>query len=318
MSESRPGENKSRDGKGRVVCVGEVMVELARGNDGRYGQAFGGDTFNTAVYLARAGVPAGYATALGDDPYSDGLLAVATAEGVNTDLIVRVPGRMPGLYMIETDARGERKFYYWRDNSPARELFELPGWAATAEALLSARLVYFSGVTLSLYSNTGVGRFLAALEIARKQGVTIAFDGNFRPRGWKGDVARTRTVFTEALKRVDIALPTFEDEAMLWGDTNPEATVERLQAFGIGEIVVKNGSNTALCADRNGREQVPVPEVVEPVDTTAAGDSFNAAYLAARLNGQAPVISAALAHGLAAQVIRHRGAIMPRAAAAMH
>jgi 2-dehydro-3-deoxygluconokinase len=306
------------DNKTRVICVGEVMVELSRGNDGRYGQAFGGDTFNTSVYLARAGVPAAYATAMGDDPYSDALLALANAEGVNGDLIRRVPGRMPGLYLIETDPKGERKFYYWRDTSPARELFELPDWATVAEALLSARLVYFSGVTLSLYSNTGIGRFLAALELARRQGVKVAFDGNFRPRGWKGDVARARMVFAEALKRVDIALPTFEDEATLWGDTNPEATVERLQAFGIGEIVVKNGSSTALVADQNGREHVPVPEVVEPIDTTAAGDSFNAAYLAARLNGEAPVAAATAAHGLAGQVIRHRGAIMPRAASAMH
>jgi len=306
------------DSKSRVICVGEVMVELSRGNDGRYGMGFGGDTFNTAVYLARAGIPAAYATAMGDDPYSDGLMALATAEGVNGDLIRRMRGRMPGLYLIETDAKGERKFYYWRETSPARDLFELPDWAAVAEALLSARLVYFSGVTLSLYSNTGIGRFLAALELARRQGVKVAFDGNFRPRGWKGDVARARTVFAEALKRVDIALPTFEDEATLWGDANPEATVERLQAFGIGEIVVKNGSSTALVADKNGREHVPVPEVVEPIDTTAAGDSFNAAYLAARLNGENPLAAASAAHGLAAQVIRHRGAIMPRAVSAMH
>src|SRR5690349_22282707 len=111
------------DNKSRVICVGEVMIELARGNDGRYGQAFGGDTFNTAVYLARAGVPAAYATAIGDDPYSDALVSLATAEGVNTDLIMRVPGRMPGLYLIETDGKGEREFYYWRDSSPARDLF---------------------------------------------------------------------------------------------------------------------------------------------------------------------------------------------------
>jgi len=306
------------DQKSRVICVGEVMVELARGADNRYGLSFGGDTFNTAVYLARAGIPSAYATALGDDPYSGALLSLAAAESVNADLIVRVPGRMPGLYLIETDEKGERKFFYWRDTSPARELFELPEWAAIAEALLSARLVYFSGVTLSLYSNTGLGRFLAALELARRQGVIVAFDGNFRPRGWKGDVARTRTVFTEALKRVDIALPTFEDEAMLWGDANPEATVARLQAFGIGEIAVKNGSESALIADKSGREFVPVPQVVEPVDTTAAGDSFNAAYLAARLNGEAPVAAAQAAHALAAEKIRHRGAIMPRAAGVMH
>src|SRR3954453_6860472 len=304
--------------KTRVICVGEVMVELSRGPENRYGLSFGGDTFNTAVYLARAGIPAAYASAMGDDPYSAGLLSLAAAEGVNSDLIVRVPGRMPGLYVIETDAKGERKFYYWRDTSPARELFELDNWPILAEALLGARMVYFSGITLSLYSNTGIGRFLAALELVRKQGVTVAFDGNFRPRGWKGDVARTRTVFTEALKRVAIALPTFEDEAILWGDANPEATVERLQAFGIDEIVVKNGSSNALIADKSGREHVPVPEVLEPVDTTAAGDSFNAAYIAARLKGESPVSAAQAAHALAAEKIRHRGAIMPRAVGAMH
>jgi 2-dehydro-3-deoxygluconokinase len=303
--------------KTRVISIGEVMVELSRGADGRYGFAFGGDTFNTSVYLARAGIPVSYATAMGDDPYSDGLLALAAAEGVSSELITRVPGRMPGLYMIETDGKGERKFFYWRDTSPARDVFELDNWANLCEQLLTARLIYFSGITLSLYSNTGLGRFLATLELARKQGVKVAFDGNFRPRGWKGDAARARTVFTEALKRVDIALPTFEDEAMLWGDTNPEATVARLQAYGIGEIAVKNGQENALCADRNGRETVPVPEVVQPIDTTAAGDSFNAAYLAARLNGENPVQAAMAAHGLAGQVIRHRGAIMPRAAA-MH
>lgn len=302
----------------RVVAVGEVMVELARGGDARYGLAYGGDTFNTAVYLARAGIPVAYATALGDDPYSDGAAALAGAEGVATDLVVRVPGRMPGLYLIETDAKGERRFFYWRDTSPARELFELPQWPLIAESLIAARLIYFSGITLSLYSNIGIGRFLAILEKARERGAKIVFDGNFRPRGWKGDIARTRTVFMEALKRVDIALPTFADEANLWGDASPDATVDRMQAFNIGEIVVKNGPNSALVAAAANREWVPVPEVVEPVDTTAAGDSFNAAYLAARLSGEAPAPATAIAHKLAGQKIRHRGAIMPRAGAAMH
>jgi 2-dehydro-3-deoxygluconokinase len=301
--------------KPRVVCVGEVMIELTRGPDGRYGLAFGGDTFNTAVYLARAGIDIAYATALGDDPYSDALVALASAEGVGTDLIARVPGRTVGLYLVETAATGERSFWYWRDYSPARELFELPQWGVVAERLLGSRLIYFSGVTLSLYSNLGIGRFLALVELARQQGAKVAFDGNFRPRGWKGDLARARTVFIEALKRVDIALPTFDDEALLWGDASPDATVERLQAFGIGEIAVKNGAKGALVLNAGARELVPVPQIVVPTDTTAAGDSFNAAYLAARLAGEAPVGAAACAHKLAGEVIRHPGAIMPRAAA---
>jgi sugar/nucleoside kinase (ribokinase family) len=195
-----------------VICVGEVGIELARGGDGRFGLGFNGDTFNTAVYLARAGIPVAYATAMGDDPYSDGLVALATAEGVRCDCVIRVPGRLPGLTLVDTARTGERQFYPWGETSPARELFELPNWGLVAEGLVSARLIYFSGITLSLYSNLAIGRFLAALELARQRGVKVAFDGNFRPRGWKGNVARTRSVFVEALKRVDIALPTYEDE----------------------------------------------------------------------------------------------------------
>ena len=157
---------------------------------------------------------------------------------------------------------------------------------------MGARLIFFSGITLSLYSNTGLGRLLAVIEMARQQGAKVAFDGNFRPQGWKGDLPRTRTVFMEALKRVDVALPTFDDEAVLWGDPSPEATVERLQAFGIGEIVVKNGPNSALVAAGGRQEFVPSIEVVDPIDTTAAGDSFNAAYMAARLSGENPAAAA--------------------------
>ena len=304
--------------QGRVVTVGELMIELVRGGDGRFGLGCAGDTFNVAVYLARSGVAAAFATALGDDIYSDALFALAAAEGVASDLVLRTRGRLPGLALVDTDAAGARQSYEWRGQSPARELFELSEWARIAEGVSKAKLVYFSGITLSLYSNVGLGRFLALIETIRQHGAKIAFDPNFRPRGWRGDLSRTRTVFMEALKRVDIALPAYDDEAVLWGDPSPEATVQRLQAFGIPEIVVKNGPNSALVAAGVQSEFVPVPEVMVPVDPTAAGDGFNAAYIAARLSGKHPNEAAGAAHSLAAQVIRHRGAIMPRPAAAVH
>src|ERR1700677_2017466 len=304
--------------KARAVCVGEVRIELARGADGRFALSCGGDTFNTAVYLARAGLDVAFATALGDDPYSDSIVALASAEGVSSKLIFRVAGKLPPLCLAESGQGGERVPRYWGEAPRARELFERPDWMLVAQEMVAARLIYFSGITLSLYSNNGVGRFLALLEAARQQGAKVAFDGNFRPRGWQGDLARTRTVFIEALKRVDIALPTFDDEAVLWGDPSPEATVARLQAFGIGEIVVKNGPNSALVAAGGAHEFVPVPEVTVPVDATAAGDGFNAGYLAARLSGSDPAQAAGAAHRLAGNVIRHPGALMPRTAAAMH
>jgi 2-dehydro-3-deoxygluconokinase len=302
-----------------VIAVGEATIELTRSGEGGFAMGCGGDSFNTAIYLARAGIDVSYATALGsDDPYSNSILALATAEGVKTDVVLRVPGRLPGIALVETDAAGKRRSFQWRENSPARDLFELPDWSRIAASLTAAQLIYFSGITLSLYSNAGLGRFLASIELARQHGAKVAFDGNFRPHGWRGDLVRARAVFIETLKRVDMALPAFDDEAVLWGDASPEATIERLQAFGIPEIAVKNGPHSALVATGGKQELVPVPEVVEPVDITAAGDSFNAGYLAARLKGDNPIAAATAAHRLAGEKIRHRGALMPRNAAAMH
>jgi len=316
MAEAQPTDRPAE--RSRVVAIGEVMIEFARGSDGRFSIGCGGDTFNTAIYLARAGVEVAYATALGDDPYSDAILALAATENVARDLVLRAPGRVPGLYLVDRATDGARRLYHWREAAPARDLFEFNDWGRIAEGMLDARMIYFSGITLSLYSNIGLGRLLAVIELARKAGAKIAFDGNFRPHGWKGDVARARTVFMEALKRVDIALPTFDDEAILWGDPSPESTVERMQAFGIPEVVVKNGPGSALVAANAACAHVPVPEVVEVVDPMAAGDGFNAGYLAARLTGARPTEAAGAAHRLAGQVIRHRGAIMPRAGAAVH
>ena len=302
----------------RVICIGEAIVELARGTDGRFALASAGDTFNTAIYLARAGVQTAFATALGDDPFSDAIVSLTKAEGIADDLILRVPGRLPGLALADAGKKGERRTHFWREAAPANQLFELAQWSRIAESMMAARCIYFSGITLSLYSNVGLGRFFAAVELARSNGAKIAFDGNFRPQGWNGDLTRTRTVFAEALKRVDIALPAYDDEAVLWGDPSPEATVERLQAFGVNEIVVKNGPGSALVANGSERELVPVPKTIVPVDPSAAGDGFNAGYLAARLSGRSAVDAVSAAHKLAGHVIRHRGAIIPRSGAAVH
>lgn len=294
-----------------VLCVGECMIELSRGRDRRFDMCFGGDTFNTAAYLARAGISTAYITTLGDDPYSDGIIALATTEGIQTHLIDRLPGRVPGLYMIETDSSGERRFLYWRENSPARERFDRPR-AELDEAARSARLIYFSGITLWLYGKKGRARFFDWLDLARLSGAKVAFDGNFRPRLWGDDLAQVRSAYRAALKRADIVLPTLEDEQNLWGVDDPHAALAHLAAEGVTEIVLKNGADGAWISSQGIVDHIPAPEVVEPKDTTAAGDSFNAGYLSARLRGASPSDAVLRGHRLAAAVIRHSGAIIPR------
>lgn len=296
---------------GRAVCIGEVMVELAREADGRYARRFGGDTFNTAVYLARSGAASAYATALGDDEFSAAIRALADAEGVATDTVLAAENRVPGLYLIHTDGQGERTFLYWRDTSPARELFRLAGAAGVARAIEAARLVYLSGITLSLYTPDQLETLFAAIEAARAAGAIVAIDTNYRRRNWAGDQERARRTIRRASQLAHIALPTFDDEGLLWGDTRIEETRARFQEAGCEEIVIKTGPGGAYVTLGGLRDHVPVPDSVTPVDTTAAGDSFNAGYLAARMRGEDPFRAALMGHRLAGVVIRHPGAIVP-------
>lgn len=297
----------------RMASIGECMVELSPRAGGLFGLGFGGDTLNTAVYLARLGIAVDYLTALGDDPFSDRMLAAWQAEGIGTRLVLRLPSRLPGLYLIEIDSTGDRRFSYWRDRAPARELFVLPETPKILTALAGYDLVYLSGISLSLYGATGREVLFSGLDAARRAGARIVFDGNYRQRNWSA-VAEARDTMNAMLGRTDIVLTSFDDERAVHGDADAAATARRLRGFGIDEIVVKQAQAGCLVAGLEGEKLLPATPQGAVVDTTAAGDSFNAAYLAARLAGRPPLAAAAAGHRLAGVVIGHPGAIIPREA----
>lgn len=297
----------------RIACLGECMIELSRAPDGQTRLGFGGDTLNTAVYLARLGARCDYVTALGDDPESEAMLAAWQAEGVGTAHVARLPGRLPGLYMILTDAAGERRFLYWRDQAPARELFQLPGAEALVAALEAYDLLYLSGISLAIWGEAGRVRLFALLDRMRARGGRVAFDTNWRPRLWPS-IEAARAAYAAMLARSDIVLAGASELDALFGWGGEGAVMARLVEAAIGEIVLKQ--DPPGCRLRVGAREALVPALTvdEVVDTTAAGDSFAAGYLAARLAGEAPEAAALAAHRLAARVVQHRGAIIPRAA----
>ena len=303
----------------RVALLGECMLELRGTAFGAMQQGFGGDTLNTAVYLARLGrlfkVSASYATALGDDALSDGMLQRWSAEGVDTSLVRRLPGRMPGLYQITVDARGERSFSYWRDQSAAKAYFhgeESPLERAADEI----DALYLSGISLAILPPSGRERAFALMRRLHERGVPVVFDNNYRPRLWSRR-EEAQDCFLRAYTLCSIALITLDDEAALHGLGDAEAAQRLARGLPCAEVVMKRGAGATLVRTGDGHlAEVPTQPVGTVVDTTAAGDSFGAGYVAARLGGADPRRAAEWGNRLAARVIQHPGALIPREAMA--
>jgi 2-dehydro-3-deoxygluconokinase len=298
-----------------LASIGEPMIELARSSAGTltYDRRFGGDTLNTAVYLARLlrpeAVRVRYVTRLGDDPLSEWMIKGFSAEGIDCSLIARVKNRRPGLYMIDTDERGERSFSYWRSEAPVRQLFEEDDLATQ---LLGVDAIYTSGITLAVLSERGRERLIDLMRKLKQTGRMAAFDSNYRPRLWR-DRAEAAQWTKEAIAAATHALPSSDDLDQIFAKTGDgEEWVAEIAAMGAGEIVVKTGGGPVHTSDGT----IALERVMQPRDTTGAGDSFNAGYLAARLSGQSLKESVEKAHALASRVIRYPGAVIARDAMA--
>jgi 2-dehydro-3-deoxygluconokinase len=297
----------------KAVFIGEAMLELSRDGD-RWRMGYGGDTINTAIHIARAGIDTAYLTALGDDGFSADLRDLEwPGEGLDTSLVLTDPARGPGLYAITTDAAGERSFTYWRGQSAARGVFSCAGIAAALERVAAADLFGFSLISLAILPPEGREQLYALAREVRARGGRVAFDGNYRPRLWES-VADARAARDAAIAVADIGLPTLDDEAAMHmpDPLSAEDVAAHWTGLGCGETIVKLGA--AGCRLPDG-SILPPPEILSPVDTSGAGDAFNGGYLSARLTGASITDSALAGHRLAGWCVMRRGAIPAREAA---
>ena len=297
-----------------VVGIGEAMVEFAPIGDNVYRRGFAGDTLNTCWHIAQIVQDhgrVGYFTKVGSDAFSNEFINFLTASGIDPVAIRRDATRSIGLYVISLSG-AERSFSYWRELSAARRLADDPD--DLAAAILGAGLIHISGITLAIIGEEGRRNLKKALCEARSKGAVVSHDPNVRRRLWR-DESEMRPALREILEVTDIALPNFDDEARLWGDASPEETVRRLAELGVAEIVVKNGGGDVLASHVIvWFRRVATPEVDNICDTTGAGDSFNAGYLAGRLVGMAPLDACKLGQDLAGEIISHFGALAPQQA----
>lgn len=293
-----------------AIAIGECMVELRPVEDGHLRRGFAGDAYNTAVYLKRSApdVDVAFLTATGDESLSDAMVATWRSEGINDRLVFRIPGERPALYLIETNAKGDRKFHYWRSETPAKEWLRLLLAAGGAAVLNKADLVYISGISLAILSYADRH---AAVELLGSLTTKVAFDPNIRPALWKS-MDEAKHTFEDMVKVSSIVLPSRQDYQLMYGMDDPDEQIRFTATLTKGEIALTCDEDG--CRVRVGDEVVAMPtQAVKVVDTSGAGDSFNGAYLAARLRGQSPMEAAKAGLAMAAKVVAQPGAIIPRA-----
>jgi 2-dehydro-3-deoxygluconokinase len=295
----------------RIVCIGECMVELRAVGEDSFARSYAGDVYNTAVYLKRSfpGAQVQFLTATGDDAMSSAMRRMWNTQGIDDALAFSVQGGSVGLYLIETDALGERSFHYWRSDSAAR------GWLALLQArgesiLRDADILYLSGITLAILSPDERAAAIELLRRMRSHVGRIAFDPNVRPRLWQSPQAAAQTI-RAAMSACDIALPSTEDLAWLFQVDEPARQVDLLMEMGVSEVALTLGAEGCAVAGGALRTRLSTAKVERVIDTSGAGDAFNGVYLANRLRGSSPEEAAEAALLVAARVVMHAGAIIP-------
>lgn len=296
----------------RLLAIGEVMAEIRPGAEGGFVLGFAGDTYNTAVYAAREmrhPGNVGYVTRIGREPLSTALLEQAAAEGLDVGHIAVDDDRNIGIYAVATDAHGERSFSYWRSQSAARRLFAVE---ETALFMPPAEIIYLSGITLAILTPAARSRLFDRLaELRETNGTKVAFDSNFRPALWE-DPAIARASMDRMWDLTDIALPSMDDEMAISGFDAESAVIDRFAGRTWDGVAIKRGVRGPVSPFIAPSDMPDFPPAEAVVDTTAAGDSFNAGYLAAFLNGAGEIDRMRAGHRLAARVVGSPGAIMPR------
>jgi 2-dehydro-3-deoxygluconokinase len=292
----------------KLLSIGECMVELRNNSIGSYGLGYAGDCFNTAYYFNHLSGPdwrTDFYTAVGTDRLSDRMVEFIAQCGIDTRHILRLKERSVGLYMIELYDT-ERSFNYWRGLSAAKHMVQE---AELRTAIHEADIIYLSGITLAILDEQSRVIILSAIDIALRSGSSVAFDPNIRASLWESPTIM-RFWLRELAARSTYVLPSFDDERIAFGDRTPQHTAERYQGYGARHVIVKNGEQPVLLYIDGLSTTVEIEPARTVVDTTSAGDSFNAAYLASLLNGKVPQVAAKFAAATAAKVVGQHGALV--------
>ena len=291
-----------------VCSIGEAMIEISNVKNNLYNQSFAGDTLNFCNYLDKKKLNAFFLSAIGKSEINQSLLDFVKSKNISTKYIKQINQFEIGLYLIKNKDNGEKQFFYWRDESAAKQYFNNIDFINLYKELKNFDYIYFSGITLSIIHVSKLNNFIKLLKLLKSKKIKIVFDFNIRPTRW--NKKNLNNFFDSVLKFVDICFLSGEDMSY-WKNKNGIKSYEQiLTKYKIKHSIFrKNAKFTYVFLNKN-KYVFKNKLLKKVVDTSGAGDGFNAAYLSNFIVNNDPILALKAGSTLGSKIVMKKGAIV--------
>ncbi len=286
-----------------LIGIGECLAEFSDIGSGQYQIGYSGDVLNALSAAGRLGLSTGLISALGNDPFVSGLRHILDLERIDLTHAPILEDKPNGVYFLSIDAMGLPTFHFLRKNSAAREMFNCQSLLSLIEYVRSSRALLFSSIPLAIIKDQDK---LFELLRAVKGETILAFDLNIRRALWD-DPNELIALLAELAPLIDVLFITNEDDTILFGSRHASEAVADYAARGFRQVVLRRGGLPTLVSSDGESFEVPVPHVANIIDTTGAGDAFDAGYIAAMLRNHPAYECAAMGNATASVSLESRG-----------
>jgi sugar/nucleoside kinase (ribokinase family) len=291
-----------------VISLGEALIDFISLESGvsleeapGFEKCPGGAPANFAVACSRLGIPTGFIGKVGDDAFGRFLADTLRQNGVDVSQVKYSEFRT-ALAFVSIAEDGERHFMFYRRPCADAMLEEVD---IDSGYISQAKVLHFGTVGLS--ESPSREATLKAVEYARESGVKVSFDPNIRFHLWPKDPDEIRDEVIAVAKSSDIFLPSREEAEFLVG-MDPAQALEEFLSWGPGTVGIKLGRDGCLVGQ--GEQRVEAPGIAaEALDTTGAGDGFDAGFIYGLLQGYPLQKTALNANVVGSLVVRKRGAM---------
>ena len=291
-----------------VCSIGEAMIEISNINNSLYNQSFAGDTLNFCNYLDKKKLNAFFLSAIGKSEINQSLLDFVKSKKISTKYIKKINQFEVGLYLIKNKDNGEKQFFYWRDESAAKHYFNNIDFLNLYKELKNFDYIYFSGITLSIIHISKLNNFIKLLKLLKRKKIKIVFDFNIRPSRWN---KKNLNIFLDSvLKFVDICFLSGED-MNYWKNKNDIKSYEQIvRKYKLKHSIFRKNAKFTYVFLNKTRYVFKNKLLKRVVDTSGAGDGFNAAYLSNFIVNNDPVLALKAGSSLGSKIVMKKGAIV--------